>query len=242
MWHPPAKQVTEDEYTDGQCGRCRFFYFAREDCMPHSSTGVFDAGTSGNLDAAKAACRRQAVVRRAQLADALPDAATMLAGHAARLTSRYGSGVFAGYIPIHSELSPLALLKNLAGLGCYLALPITPQGGQPLRFHCWEIDGLLNDGPYGTKQPPADNEKCNPDVILAPLLAFDLDGRRLGYGGGFYDRTVASLRGFGQRVKLIGVAYEEQKVDKVPVGPFDMPLDAVLSPAGISEFEPSRKL
>ena len=210
--------------------------------MPHSSTGVFDAGTSGNLDAAKAACRRQAVVRRAQLADALPDAATMLAGHAARLTSRYGSGVFAGYMPIHSELSPLALLKNLAGLGCDLALPITPQGGQPLQFHRWKIDGLLNDGPYGTKQPPADNEKCNPDVILAPLLAFDLDGRRLGYGGGFYDRTVASLRGFGQRVKLIGIAYEEQKMDKVPVGPFDMPLDAVLSPAGISEFEPSRKL
>ena len=113
MWHPPAKQVTEDDYTNGQCGRCRFFSFAREDYMPHSSTGVFDAGTSGNLDAAKAACRRRAVVQRAKLADALPDAATMLASHAARLTSRYGSGVFAGYMPIHSELSPLALLKNL---------------------------------------------------------------------------------------------------------------------------------
>ena len=72
---------------------------------------------------------------------------------------------------------------------------------------------------------------------MAPLLAFDGDGWRLGYGGGFYDRTVASLRGFGQRVKLIGIAYEEQKLDKIPVGPFDMPLDAVLSPAGINEFE-----
>ena len=210
--------------------------------MPHSSTGVFDAGTSGNLDAAKAACRRQAVVQRAKLADAFPDAAIMLASHAARLTSRYGSGVFAGYMPIHSELSPLALLKNLVGLGCDLALPITPRAGQPLRFHRWEIDGLLNDGPYGTKQPPADNDKCDPDVILAPLLAFDGDGWRLGYGGGFYDRTVASLRNFGQRVNLIGIAYEEQKLDKLPVGPFDMPLDAVLSPAGIEEFGSSRNL
>ena len=87
-----------------------------------------------------------------------------------------------------------------------------------------------------------DNDKCTPDVILAPMLAFDVDGWRLGYGGGFYDRTVASLRGCGQRVKLIGIAYEEQKLDKIPVGPFDMPLDAVLSPAGISEFERSRKL
>ena len=141
--------------------------------MPHSSTGVFDAGTSGNLDAAKAACRRQAVMQRAKLADALPDAAIMLASHAARLTAPLWSGSFAGYMPIHSELSPLALLKNLVGLGCDLALPITPQEGQPLRFHRWEIDGLLNDGPYGTKQPPADNDKCDPDVILAPLLAFD---------------------------------------------------------------------
>ena len=210
--------------------------------MPHSSTNVFDAGTSGNLDAAKAACRKLAGLQRAKLADALPGAATMLASHAEGLTSRYGAGVFAGYMPIHSELSPLALLKNLVGFGCDLALPITPQGAQPLRFHRWEIDGLLNDGPYGTKQPPAENDKCNPDVILAPLLAFDVDGWRLGYGGGFYDRTVAFLRGFGQRVKLIGIAYEEQKLDKIPVGPFDVPLDAVLSPAGISEFERSRKL
>ncbi len=205
--------------------------------MPHSSTGVFDAGTSGNLDAAKAACRRQALMQRAKLADALPDAATMLASHAARLTSRYGFGVFAGYMPIHSELSPLALLKNLGGLGCDLALPITPQGGQPLRFHRWEVDGLLNDGPYGTKQPPADNDKCNPDVILAPLLAFDVDGWRLGYGGGFYDRTVAALRGFGRRVTLIGIAYEGQRLDKIPVGPYDIPLDVVLSPAGLVEPE-----
>ena len=135
-----------------------------------------------------------------------------------------------------SELSPLALLKNLVALGCDLALPITPEEGQPLQFHRWEIDGLLNDGPYGTKQPPACNDKCNPDVILAPMLAFDGDGWRLGYGGGFYDRTVSSLREFGQRVTLIGIAYEGQKVDKIPVGPFDMPLDAVLSPAGL--FEP----
>ena len=210
--------------------------------MPHNPIGVLDAGTNGDLDAAKLACRKQAALQRAKLANALPGAAIMLAGHAAHLTGRYGSGVYAGYMPIHSELSPLLLLENLVGLGCDLALPITPRAGQPLRFHRWEIDGLLNDGPYGTKQPPADNDKCDPDVILAPLLAFDEDGWRLGYGGGFYDRTIASFRGCGQRVKLIGIAYEEQKMDKIPVGSFDMPLDAVLSPAGISEFERSHKL
>lgn len=210
--------------------------------MPHNPTGVFVAGTSDALDAAKAACRKQAVLQRAKLANASPGGASMLAGQAAHITDRYGRGVYAGYMPIHSELSPLLLLENLVGLGCDVALPITPKVGQPLGFHRWEIDGMLEDGPYGTKQPPASNDKCTPDVILAPLLAFDKEGWRLGYGGGFYDRTVAGLRGFHQQVTLIGIAYEKQKLDKIPVGPFDMPLDAVLSPAGIIEFERSRKL
>lgn len=210
--------------------------------MPSKPTGVFAAGTSGDIDAAKAACRELATQKRAELADGSPDAAIMLAGHAAHLTACYGCGVYAGYVPISSELSPLALLEHLVGLGCDLALPITPEAGQPLGFHRWEIGGLLDDGPYGTKQPPAGNDECIPDVILAPMLAFDAGGWRLGYGGGFYDRTVAGYRGFGQRVTLIGIAYEGQKVDKIPVGPFDMPLDAVLSPAGMLELERSRKL
>ena len=210
--------------------------------MPLKPTGVFAAGTSDDIDSAKAACRKQATLKRAKLANASPGAASMLAGQASHLIGRYGCGIYAGYMPIHSELSPLALLENLVGLGCGLALPITPQAGQPLGFHRWEIDGLLDDGPYGTKQPPAGNDKCNPDVILAPMLAFDAGGWRLGYGGGFYDRTVAYLREFGQRVTLIGIAYEGQKLDKVPVGPFDMPLDAVLSPAGMLKLEGNRKL
>ena len=210
--------------------------------MSLNPIGVFAAGAIGDIDAAKAACRKEATLKRAKLANVSPGAAGMLASHAVHLTSLFGCGVYAGYMPIRSELSPLALLENLVGLGCDLALPITPQAGQPLEFHRWEIGGLLDDGPYGTKQPPACNDKCTPDVILAPMLAFDTDGWRLGYGGGFYDRTVASLRGFGQRVQLIGIAYEGQKVDKIPVGSFDIPLDAVLSPAGMFEVEGSRKL
>jgi 5-formyltetrahydrofolate cyclo-ligase len=209
--------------------------------MSHNRTGVFDTGTSDDLDDAKAALRKQAALQRAELANASPGAAIMLAGHAAQLTGRYGWGVYAGYMPIHSELSPLVLLENLVGLGCDIALPITPKAAQPLEFYRWEIDGPLDDGPYGTKQPPAGNDKCMPNVILAPMLAFDEEGWRLGYGGGFYDRTVADLRSFRQRVTLIGIAYEGQKLDKIPVGPFDIPLDAMLSPGGIFEFERSRK-
>ena len=202
-------------------------------------TGIDDTRISDDLSVAKAMCRKQATQTRAELASSFPDAAFRLAGHAANLTEQYGKGIYAGYMPIRSELSPLFLLENLVGLGCDLALPITPQEGQPLGFHRWNVGGRLDNGPFGTKQPPASNEKCQPSVILAPMLAFDACGRRLGYGGGFYDRTVAELRAANHRVTVIGVAFDGQKLDKIPVGPYDMPLDAVLSPACL--FEPVRK-
>ena len=205
-----------------------------------SSTPIcdFKAKTFGDLDAAKATCRKKAVLRRDELAAATPYAASILADHAPLLVNRYGKGVFAGYVPIRSELSPLVLLSGLAGLGCDLALPITPPEGQPLAFHRWLLNGPLDDGPYGTKQPPKTNEPCTPDVILAPLLAFDSSCSRLGYGGGFYDRTLAALCAAGHQIVLIGIAYEGQKLDKIPVGPYDMPLSAVLGPAGL--FEPAQ--
>ena len=199
----------------------------------------FEAETIENLEAAKAACRKQATCRRNKLAFAEPDAAAILADHASLLANRYGSGTFAGYIPIRSELSPLVLFDRLAGFGCNLALPITPAEGQPLTFHRWLVNGQLDDGPYGTKQPPESNEVCVPDVILTPMLAFDLGGWRLGYGGGFYDRTLASLRDAGHQVVSIGIAYDGQKLDKIPVGSYDMPLDAVLGPGGIFELRRS---
>ena len=191
--------------------------------------------SKANLDPAeaKAACRKLAARNRNHLAASKTDAVPLLATHAERLIDRYGTGIYAAYFPIRSELSPLDLLARLADLGCATALPITPADGQPLRFHRWAVGDRLDDGPYGTKQPPADQPLCRPDVILAPMLAFDSAGWRLGYGGGFYDRTLAVLRGAGHHLSVIGIAYDGQKLDKIPVGPYDMPLDAVLCPAGL---------
>jgi 5-formyltetrahydrofolate cyclo-ligase len=187
-----------------------------------------------NLDPAEAkvACRKLAAQNRNHLAKN-EAAAAKLAMHAESLIDRFGKGIYAAYFPIRSELSPLDLLARLADLGCATALPITPSDGQPLRFHRWAVGDRLDDGPYGTKQPPADQPFCRPDVILAPMLAFDSAGWRLGYGGGFYDRTLAVLRGAGHHLSVIGIAYDGQKLDKIPVGPYDMPLDAVLCPAGL---------
>ena len=191
--------------------------------------------SKANLDpaAAKVACRKLAAQNRTLLAARETHAATLLATHAECLIDRFGRGIYAAYFPIRSELSPLDLLARLADLGCASALPVTPAEGQPLRFHRWAVGDRLDDGPYGTKQPPADHALCRPDVILAPMLAFDSAGWRLGYGGGFYDRTLAVLRGAGHHLSAIGIAYDGQKLDKIPVGPYDMPLDAVLSPTGL---------
>jgi 5-formyltetrahydrofolate cyclo-ligase len=188
-----------------------------------------------NLDPAEAkvACRKLAAQNRNHLATNEAAAAAKLAMHAERLIDRFGKGIYAAYFPIRSELSPLDLLARLVDLGCATALPVTPAEGQPLRFHRWAVGGRLDDGPYDTKQPPADQPFCRPDVILAPMLAFDSAGWRLGYGGGFYDRTLAVLRGAGHHLSVIGIAFDGQKLDNIPVGPYDMPLDAVLCPTGL---------
>lgn len=209
--------------------------------MSSTSTCDFEAQTIKELDVAKSACRKQAARRRNELAAAEPDAADILANHASLLVRRYGRGIFASYVPIRSELSPLVLLDRLAALGCDLALPVTPEEGNPLTFHRWLLSARLDDGPYGTKQPPKSNVVCIPDVILAPMLAFDSRGWRLGYGGGFYDRTIAVLRDAGHKVVMIGIAYDGQKVDKIPVGSYDMPLDSVLGPTGLFEPKKSRQ-
>ena len=199
--------------------------------MSQKTSGLSKA----NLDPAeaKAACRMLAAQNRNHLAASKTDAASLLATHAERLIDRFGKGIYAAYFPIRSELSPLDLLARLADLGCATALPVTPAEGQPLGFHRWAIGDRLDDGPYGTKQPPLNQPLCRPDVILAPMLAFDSAGWRLGYGGGFYDRTIADLVARRHPCALVGLSFDGQKLDKIPVGPYDMPLDAVLCPTGL---------
>ena len=137
----------------------------------------------------------------------------------------------AAYLPIRSELSPLPLVAALTARGVVTAMPVTPEPENPLSFHQWALGDLLVDGPYKTRQPSADAPAVIPSLILAPMLAFDAACWRLGYGGGFYDRTLGGLRAAGRSVMAVGIAYAGQKVDHVPVGPYDMALDGVLTPS-----------
>ena len=167
-----------------------------------------------------------------------PQAAEQLAGHKNLLIQSFGTGLYAAYLPIRSEISPLPLIRALQKAGHETAMPITPAEGKPLSFYRWAVGDDLENGPYGTRQPAAVGRPVLPDVILAPLLAFDHAGRRLGYGGGFYDRTIADLVKRRHSVSVIGLGYDGQKLDRVPIGQHDMPLDAVLTPSGL--YHPNR--
>ena len=187
---------------------------------------------------AKAQMRKQAAKIRQREADHHPDAAEKLATYCQLLLERFRRGVYAAYLPIRSEISPLPLIAALYDSGQPTAMPVTPAEGHPLSFRRWAVGDALQDGPYGTLQPSDRGTLVLPDVILAPLLAFDSAGWRLGYGGGFYDRTIADFATRGHKATVIGLAYDGQKLDKVPVGPYDMPLDAVLCPSGL--YSPQR--
>ena len=181
----------------------------------------------------KAALRKLAARNRMSLIGRNPSAADDLVDQLDTVLQRCGNGVYAAYLPIRSELSPLPLVAALVARGIVTAMPVTPKPGNPLAFYRWSPGMRLDDGPYNTKQPPKDGEYLVPDVILAPMLAFDAGCWRLGYGGGFYDRSIARLREAGHQVMAIGIAFAGQRVDKVPTGPYDMVLDAVWTPDGV---------
>jgi 5-formyltetrahydrofolate cyclo-ligase len=110
-------------------------------------------------------------------------------------------------------------------------VPVIEGKGLPLRFREWSPGVRMQPGPFGA-QVPATGDWLQPELLIVPLLAFDAAGRRLGYGGGFYDRTLAALRARGP-VRAIGLAYAAQQVGEVPADATDQPLDAIVTEAGV---------
>ena len=177
------------------------------------------------LPALKAEARTAALGRRAGCD---PAQGERLAAHVLRECLPPAGAVVAGFWPMGTEIDIRPLLQALAARGHVLALPVTPKRGQPLTFRRWRFGEALARGPLGTRQPAA-GEVVRPDWLLVPLLAFDRAGRRLGYGGGYYDRTLAALPG----AMAVGCAFAAQEMAEVPAGPEDVPLPAIATEAGI---------
>jgi len=188
--------------------------------------------TEDPIAQAKAALRRSAEAARAAAHAAGGDAATALARHGMVVLGERGFQTIAGYWPMRSEVDLRPLLAALADAGRDVALPAVLGPGRPLEFRRWRPGGALAPGRFGTAQPPPEAGIIEPDVLLVPLLAFDARHYRLGYGAGFYDRTLAALRA-RKRVLVLGVAYSAQRVDEVPADSWDEPLDLVLTEHGI---------
>lgn len=138
----------------------------------------------------------------------------------------------AGYYPIKSEFDPRPLLQTLRLAGVRVGLPRMVGAKSPLVFHRWVAGDALEVGNYNVKEPRADAPGLDPDIILLPLLAFDAQGGRLGWGGGYYDRTLAAKPG----AFAVGIAFDEQEVDACPMEAHDRRLDAVLTPSGFRDF------
>ena len=174
-------------------------------------------------------------IRNAALAarDALPVADRRRAAQVIamrRFPVPLGEGtIVAGYSPIRSECDPVPLMRSLAGKGAQLALPVIDGKDKPLSFSEWRQGGHLVAGPFGILQPRADAVSVDPDIILVPLAAFDRKLRRIGYGAGYYDRTLSALRQQRRVVVAVGIAFAAQEVAGIPADEHDEGLDLVLT-------------
>jgi 5-formyltetrahydrofolate cyclo-ligase len=139
--------------------------------------------------------------------------------------------VISGFSSLPEEFRAWPLLRNLHGEGHALALPVMQGKGQPLVFRAWAPGDAMDKAVWGIAEPKTDKPVLEPDIVLVPLLAFDAAGWRLGYGGGYYDRTLRGLRG-RKTILAVGIAYDESQVDAVPHLDNDERLDWVLRPSG----------
>ncbi len=176
----------------------------------------------------KAAARKAAfALRKEAFARGQGQAAEILADYLAQHAER----ALSGYMPMRTEIDPLAAMA--AHLGP-VGVPVIQGAGQALKFRQWSVTASMVAGGFGALIP-AEGPWIEPEVLIVPLLAFDARGYRLGYGGGFYDRTLQGLR--ARRPTLaIGFAFAAQEVAEVPIEPVDQRLDGVVTERGVVTF------
>ncbi len=178
------------------------------------------------LAAEKALQRRAFRAKRTEAAAAHPDAALRLLEHFPMELARLSP--VAGYWPVGAEIDPRVLMAALARAGAIVALPRVTAKHGPTRFLLWQVGATLRPDAFGVPSPPADAPEIRPQLILVPLVGFDRTGRRLGQGGGHYDRILAAMR---PGAMAVGLGFAEQEALCVPAGAHDQRLDWVVTQA-----------
>lgn len=166
--------------------------------------------------------RAQALEARAAGGDA-----AALDRHLIAALAPHAGKVVSGYWPMRGEADPRPAMAAHRGPVC---LPVVPGPAQPLLFRTWQGEDLV-PGPWGTLHPADSAPLAVPEVLIVPLAGFDAQGNRLGYGGGYYDRTLEFLRKSGP-VTAIGLAFACQQLPAIPADPYDQPLDLIVTDTG----------
>jgi 5-formyltetrahydrofolate cyclo-ligase len=174
--------------------------------------------TKSELRQAMLAARKRVILGDAQ------EAAQAIAERLPSLIA--ANALVAGYMPIRGELNIVPALHALYKGGARLALPKVLASGEMI-FLSWAPDAPLEADTYGVLSPVC-AEVVTPDVLLVPMLAFDRERFRLGYGGGYYDRAIATLN-----AKTIGIGYSLQYIEALPREAHDMRLDVVITEKGV---------
>ncbi|MGH1367622.1 MAG: 5-formyltetrahydrofolate cyclo-ligase [Maritimibacter sp.] len=182
-------------------------------------------------DTAKQDLRAAAYARRKAAHEAGQDAQAQ--AHLKTALAPYEGRSLAGYMPIRTEVSPLPVMASWAQQ-CPVCVPVIRGADQPLTFRSWTPDTEMIPGKFGAAVP-ASGALIVPQILIVPLVAYDLRGARLGYGGGYYDRTLERLRAASPTI-AIGFAYGAQCADELPQEPTDQPLDMIVTERGVVTF------
>ena len=152
------------------------------------------------------------------------------AGYLSEVLAGYRGVPVSGYMAMRTEIDPAAAMEEASAHGP-VGVPVIIGKAQPLRFRLWEPGCAMIPGEFGA-QIPETGDWMEPEIVIVPLVAFDRRGGRLGYGGGFYDRTLEQLR-FRRSTLAIGFAYAAQEAEALPLEPTDQPLDLIVTEQGI---------
>ncbi len=185
---------------------------------------------SEHTAAIKQSLRVDAAIRRAAVHAARGETAgpALTARFLAAFSDRLQGAVVSLYWPMRDEIDVRGLIDALAGAGARTALPVIAGRSEPLSFRAWRTGDALLPGVFGVHEPAGDAPVLVPDIVVAPLLAFDVSGNRLGYGGGYYDRTLRDLRA-RRDIVAAGVGYDEQEFSAVPGDTGDEILDMIIT-------------
>ena len=201
-------------------------------CFPTAGRPFFCLEAVIEISSVKSQARKLAATARARAHASLSVVARQaLAETGLAFLNIPGKKIVSGFIPYRSEIDVTGLLGVLADNGHTTCLPIVVGDGQPLIFRKWQPGDDTEPGAWNIPVPLQTAEPVEPDILLVPLLAFDKSGFRLGYGGGFYDRTISTLRK-SKTIITIGAAYSAQEISQVPVDEHDQQLDWILTEKG----------